>query len=109
MAEHNVLGKAGEDAAVKYLEKHDYVIKHRNWRRGHLELDIVEVKTRSNTEVQEPYEAVDGLKRHHIIRATDAYIKEYALDCVLRFDIITLVGDADHFQIEHIKDAFYLI
>ena len=68
MAEHNVLGKAGEDAAVKYLEKHDYVIRHRNWRRGHLELDIVaakddmlvivEVKTRSNTEVQEPYEAV---------------------------------------------------
>lgn len=119
MAAHNVLGKAGEDAAVKYLERHDYLIRHRNWRKGHLELDIVaakdntlvivEVKTRSSTEVQEPYEAVDGLKKHHIIRATDAYIKEYSLDCALRFDIITLVGDADHFQIEHIKDAFYLI
>ena len=119
MAAHNVLGKAGEDAAVKYLERHDYLIRHRNWRKGHLELDIVaakdntlvivEVKTRSSTEVQEPYEAVDGLKKHHIIRATDAHIKEYSLNCALRFDIITLVGDADHFQIEHIKDAFYLI
>ena len=97
MAAHNVLGKAGEDAAVKYLERKDHT------------LVIVEVKTRSNTEVQEPYEAVDGLKKHHIIRATDAYIKEYSLDCALRFDIITVVGNADHFQIEHIKDAFYLI
>ena len=41
MAEHNLLGKAGEDAAVDYLERHDYVIRHRNWRKGHFELDIV--------------------------------------------------------------------
>ena len=27
MAEHNLLGKAGEDAAVDYLERHDYVIR----------------------------------------------------------------------------------
>ena len=70
MATHNRLGKAGEDAAVAYLERHDYVIRHRNWRKGHLELDIVaaknnvlvivEVKTRSNTEVMEPFEAVGG-------------------------------------------------
>ena len=41
MAEHNLLGKAGEDAAVDYLERHDYVIRHRNWRKGHFELDIL--------------------------------------------------------------------
>lgn len=44
MAEHNLLGKAGEDAAVDYLERHDYVIRHRNWRKGHFELDIVAAK-----------------------------------------------------------------
>ena len=58
MAEHNELGKAGETAAVAYLEARGYVIRHRNWRKGHLELDIVaakdnelivvEVKTRSS-------------------------------------------------------------
>ena len=58
MAEHNELGKAGENAAVAYLEEHGYLIRHRNWRKGHFELDIVaakenelvivEVKTRSN-------------------------------------------------------------
>jgi len=119
MAAHNTLGKVGEDAAVAYLEKHDYVIRHRNWRKGHLEIDIVaakdntliivEVKTRSSSEVQEPYEAVDGLKRYHLMRAADAYIKEFSIDGYLRFDIIALIGDSNHFQIEHIKDAFYLI
>ena len=39
MAEHNELGKAGENAAVAYLEEHGYLIRHRNWRKGHFELD----------------------------------------------------------------------
>ena len=61
MATHNALGKAGEDAAAAYLERNGYAIRHRNWRKNHLELDIVatkdnevvivEVKTRSNTRV----------------------------------------------------------
>ena len=56
MAIHNILGKAGEDAAAKYLEQNGYTIRDRNWRKNHLELDIVadkdkeliivEVKTR---------------------------------------------------------------
>ena len=59
MAAHNTLGKKGEDAAVAYLEQNGYTIRDRNWRKNHLELDIVavkgdeliivEVKTRSNT------------------------------------------------------------
>ena len=41
MAIHNILGKAGEDAAAKYLEQNGYTIRDRNWRKNHLELDIV--------------------------------------------------------------------
>ena len=58
MAEHNDLGKEGEDEAVRYLTEKGYCILHRNWRRGRNELDIiatkdgqlvfVEVKTRRN-------------------------------------------------------------
>ena len=44
MAKHNDLGKAGENAAAAYLEKEDYLIRHRNWRKGHFELDIVAAK-----------------------------------------------------------------
>ena len=75
MAVHNTLGKAGEDAAVSYLEKNGYEILHRNWRKNHLELDIVatkdgelvviEVKTRRNTDYKEPHEAVDWQKIRH--------------------------------------------
>ena len=48
MAEHNELGKAGENAAVAYLEEHGYLIRHRNWRKGHFELDIRSRQKRTN-------------------------------------------------------------
>ena len=117
MAAHNELGKAGEDAAVAYLEKKGYLIRERNWRLNHLELDIiatkdgelviVEVKTRRNTDFQLPHEAVDWKKIRHIVHATDAYIKMHSLDAPVRFDIVTVVGEAGNFHIEHIEEAFY--
>lgn len=117
MAEHNKLGKAGEDAATVYLERHNYVIRHRNWRKGHLELDIVaaqnrelvivEVKTRRDTTFMQPEDAVDLQKIKRTVRAADTYIKLYQIDDPVRFDIITVVGEEGHFTIEHIKEAFY--
>ena len=117
MAEHNELGKAGENAAVAYLEDNGYVIRHRNWRKGHLELDIVaakenqlvilEVKTRSNTQITMPEDAVDLPKIKRTVRAADTYIKLFQIDASVRFDIITVVGNKIDFKIEHIKEAFY--
>lgn len=117
MAAHNILGKAGEDAAVAYLEQHDYFIRHRNWRKNHYELDIVaakegeliivEVKTRTDTDFAEPQDAVTPLKVRRTVMAADAYIKTFQLDSPVRFDIITAVGEKGNFKIEHIKEAFY--
>jgi putative endonuclease len=117
MAAHNELGKAGEDAAVRYLEANDYVIRHRNWRRGHLELDIVaakdeeliivEVKTRASTLFSQPAEAVNRQKIRRIVRATDAYVKTYQLTNPVRFDVITIVGIGGDFNVEHLPEAFY--
>ncbi|MBQ8672903.1 MAG: YraN family protein [Bacteroides sp.] len=117
MAEQHTLGQKGEDAAVAYLERNGYLIRERNWRKGHLEIDIVaakegelvivEVKTRTTTEYQEPEEAVNALKIRRIVRAADAYIKQHAIDAPVRFDIITATGSADHLHLEHIRDAFY--
>lgn len=117
MAKHNELGKAGEDAAVAYLERQGYAIRDRNWRNRHLELDviaaidntliIVEVKTRSNTEIMQPEEAVSLGKIKRTVRATDAYIKASGLEVPVRFDVITAVGEIGNFKIEHIKEAFY--
>ena len=54
--EKQLQGTCGEELAVKLLQQKDYNILERNWRCGHLEVDIiaenddylviVEVKTR---------------------------------------------------------------
>ncbi|MCR4765892.1 MAG: YraN family protein [Bacteroidaceae bacterium] len=118
MAKHNDLGKEGEEATVRYLEGKGYVIRHRNWRYRHWELDIVaykdgeirviEVKTRSSDNFKEPIEAVNHIKRMRIMKATNAYIKYFDLDEPVYFDIISLVGSDGFFKIEHIENAFNL-
>jgi len=117
MALHNKLGKSGEETAIRYLALKGYLIRDINWRKGHYELDIVavkddtlvvaEVKTRRNADFQKPEDAVDMKKIRRIVSAANTYIRYYGLSMPVRFDIITLVGEADNFSIEHIEDAFY--
>ena len=116
MSEHYDLGRKGEDEAVRYLENKGYYIMHRNWRSGKKELDIVardgnevvfvEVKTRRNMNFGRPEEAVDNRKIRRIVASADAYVRNYAVDLPIRFDIITVVGAESPFEIEHIPDAF---
>jgi putative endonuclease len=116
MAEHNNLGKEGEEQATTYLVNHNYTIRHRNWRSGKKELDIiaekegqlivVEVKTRRDEKFARPEDAVTPMKIRRTVAAADAYIRCYAIDLPVRFDILTLVGNKNRYTIEHIKDAF---
>ena len=107
MASHNELGKEGENAAVKYLLEKGYEIRHRNWHSGHGELVIVEVKTRSDACFGQPEDAVDRRKIRSIVASTDAYVRKFAIDLPVRFDIITVVGNRPPFHIAHIEDAFF--
>ena len=116
MARHNQLGKTGEERAAEYLISKVYIIRDINWRSGKMELDlvaysdttlvVVEVKTRSNLDFLRPEEAVTLRKIKNIVRATDAYIRLFNIPFEVRFDIITLVGKEEPFEIEHIEDAF---
>ena len=119
MAEHNELGKWGEDEAALYLEDEGYVIIDRDWKIGKRDLDIlalspdgktlavVEVKTRSGDDYQRPEEAVDGRKMRNLAIAANAYVKEHQVDKELRFDIIAVVGVGHQVKcLEHLKDAF---
>ena len=117
MATHNILGKEGENEAVRFLCEKGYTILHRNWRSGKYELDIiarfkhelviVEVKTRRNTLYGLPEEVVNERKTRRIISSANAYLHKYHIDLPIRFDIITIVGTKTPFQIQHIEDAFY--
>ena len=41
MADHNLLGKAGEQEAVEFLVRQGFTVRETNWRLGKLEIDII--------------------------------------------------------------------
>ncbi len=116
MAEHNDLGKKGEELAKGYLFENEYIIRDINWRFKKNELDIiaeknnllvvVEVKTRTNTYFENPKEAVTKSKQKYIVKATEAYIMEKDIKFETRFDIISVLIENNKVNIEHIMDAF---
>ena len=117
MAEHNELGKWGEQMAVDYLQRKGYVILERDWKSGHRDLDIiamdgttvvfVEVKTRSNQLFTDPVEAVGYQKIRYLQMAANHYVKYRHIDGEIRFDIISIVGSiGEEPEIDHIIDAF---
>lgn len=119
MAQHNQLGKWGEEYAVNFLLNKGYDILERDWRIGHRDIDIiarapegniivfVEVKTRTSDVVTDPRDAVDLRKIRNIGFAANAYVKQHNVVDLLRFDIISIVGNNDtNDDITHIEDAF---
>lgn len=117
MAQHNDLGRKGEDIAAAMLEKKGYVILERNWRSGHKDLDliattgnelvVVEVKTRRNDTFGKPEDAVNDLKIRRIVGAADAYVRKKGLDTHVRFDIVTVVLTEEGVEVKHLEDAFF--
>lgn len=119
MAQHNELGKIGEDEACYYLIERDIHILERNWRGQECEVDIIaedygmiifiEVKTRSTTNYEMPEDAVDARRMYRLSRAAEEYLFRNRLERnPFRFDIIALDGAAPPFRIRHIVDAFSL-
>ena len=117
MAEHNELGKIGEDKAIAYLKSKGYSILHRNWRSGKFEIDIiaeneeylvvVEVKSRKDGYLLHPVESVGKSKMRNVILAAEKYIFAYDVQKETRFDVISVVvRPQGQFRIEHIEDAF---
>jgi putative endonuclease len=117
MAEHNDLGKRGEEIAAGYLEKKGYRILEKNWRQWRNEIDIiamdggclviVEVKTRKSNFFGEPETAVTRDKQKALIRSANAYVRYRNIQCDVRFDILSILISKTSEQIHHIEDAFY--
>ena len=49
MAEHNELGKWGEDEAARFLQRKGFTILERDWRVGKRDLDIIALKEDGKT------------------------------------------------------------
>ena len=116
MAEHNKLGKLGEQMALEFLEKEGYVIKEKNWYFQKAEIDLiaqkedilvcVEVKTRSTNEFGDPQDFVDAKKIKLIVKAMNQYVEVNDLDVEVRFDVIAIIHNKYQTKLEHFEDAF---
>lgn len=117
MAEHNDLGKLGEELALDFLEKTGYEILETNWVFDKAEIDIiarkdgilavVEVKTRSSIDFGLPQEFVKPKKIQLLVKAVNEYVTQNDLEVEVRFDIIAIHKENLDFVIEHIEEAFY--
>ena len=100
MAEHNELGKFGEELALEFLQKNSYDILETNWTFQKAEIDIiaqkenilvvVEVKTRSSIEFGLPQDFVKPKKIQLLVKAVNEYVIFNDLDVEVRFDIIAI-------------------
>lgn len=112
------MGRRGERAAARYLERFGYEILELNWECPAGEADIVardcdtlvfcEVKTRSGIEKGFPSEAVDAGKRSRYERIAGWYLRDYDfVDIPVRFDVIALmVVREDRAFVKHYVNAF---
>ena len=122
------IGDFGERIAVRYLRLHGYTVKERNWRSGHMEVDIiatnlrtvafVEVKTRTYTKetletAPPPGNAVKSEKQRLTRRAAKDYLWQNPTQKQPRMDVIEiwLMRDKNTdkikvVKINHIKAAY---
>lgn len=102
MAEHNNIGRWGEQKAAEYLEQHGFRIIWRDWRDGHRDIDIVaidadclvvvEVKTRRNADFMAPEQAVDARKIRNLSLAAAKFVRANNIEMPVRFDIVSVTG-----------------
>jgi putative endonuclease len=118
MAAKDLLGRAGEERAARYLTALGYVLLDRNWRCDQGEIDIVamrdahlcviEVKTRRSDAFGHPFEAVDERKRRRLWKLGYAWREAHpdqARGLVLRLEVIGITGpNPASAVIEHLED-----
>ena len=91
------IGKLGEDLVI---------IAYDTYRN---ELVFLEVKTRFNLVYGRPSEAVSKVKQRHIISVAKYYIYKVNIkNTAIRFDVIEVFLDNNEYNINHIKQAFYI-
>ena len=112
------LGRRGEEAAARFLDRRGYDIIARNWKCAVGEADIiardgsslvfVEVKTRTDCQKGFPSEAVTPTKREKYEKIACMFLAEYdTVDISVRFDVVSIVVVApDRAFIRHNINAY---
>lgn len=114
------LGRKGEEIACRHLEEMGHTILARNWRSGHLEIDIisingdgihfVEVKARQKNIQAAPQENVGYQKQSRITKAALSFLKSRqgvpygSHEC--SFDVIAVTFEGAQAKVEWIPQAY---
>ncbi len=118
--ERKKVGRLGEDEACAWLSGAGHTILDRNWRSGHLELDIVtmdsrgihfvEVKTRRPPMQAAPQDSVGYEKQRRMTVASASYLRKKDggrwSDMEVFFDVVTVVFDKEGMRVEYFPQAF---
>lgn len=113
-------GKEGEDLACRYLTERGHVILKRNWRAGHLEVDLitlygdglhfVEVKTRRPPVQGRPQDSVNAEKQRNLANAAKRFLNgkegKRLGDLEIIFDVMSIVIGPETTEIDYIQQAF---
>jgi putative endonuclease len=119
VAQHNTLGKNGEQIAKDFLEQQGFEILDENWCFGKAEVDLIafkhktiifiEVKTRTGSAFGQPEDFVDVKKQRLLTDAAEEYVYLMNHQGEIRFDIISILFDKnlEKYTLKHIEDAFW--
>ncbi len=116
------LGRRGEDVACEFLTGKGHTIVQRNFRAGHLEIDIisldrngvhfVEVKSRVAPVMVSPEENVTAAKQKKVADAALRYLhtskdKRLSADLEVSFDVVAVTFDGGGEIVEWFPNAYY--
>lgn len=112
------VGRMGEEAVCEYLLALGHTILERNWRSGHLEVDIIsmaadgvhftEVKSRVAPAAADPSENVLGAKQRNIAKAAQKYMQKLQLeDSEIWLDVASVVFDHGKTLIDYMPGAYF--
>lgn len=111
------IGRAGEQMACDFLETQGHQILDRNWRTGHLELDIVseaadgvhfvEVKARTAPVTTTVLDQVNAIKQKRISAAAGQYLnKKHMEGKEVFFDIVSVLFDGEQTVVRYFPQAW---
>lgn len=111
------IGEAGEQMACDFLETQGHQILDRNWRAGHLELDIVseapdglhfvEVKARTAPVTTTVLDQVNKVKQKRISAAAGQYLFKKALSGKeVFFDVVSVLFDGEETIVRYFPQAW---
>lgn len=110
-------GMMGEKLAIKFLEEVGFEVLQKNWRCGHLEVDviatknnqlhIIEVKTQMDRTAGFPEENVDRKKMTNLLKAAAMYMQFDPRWKRMQIDVLAITLHDDEAEYFYIEDVYF--